>query len=59
MGLALAREKWGPGRETCHMLLKKLVVDLTFPKGKEKTIESKPVKHVALKVATTIVERIA
>lgn len=59
MGLALAGEKRGPGCEACRVLLKKLVVDLTSSKGKEKTIEFEPIKPTTLNVATTIVERIS
>ena len=37
---------------------KKPVIDLASPKGIKKTIESKPVKLAALKMATTTAERI-
>lgn len=32
----------------------KLVINLTSPKGKKKTVKFEPAKHAALKVATTI-----
>lgn len=39
-------------------VVKKLVIDLTSPKMKKKTIEFEPVKPATLKVATTIAERV-
>lgn len=40
MGLASVGEKRGPGHKACCILLKKLVVDPTSPKGKKKLLSS-------------------